>query len=136
MALIGTRRKGENIGGFDMRKSLVLLVALCVILAACEPPQNVARDALAANHGVLVTYQNKYQNRCANNPSMKPCRLIHEAVSAQNLAVDALDLYCQGITTPSFMDGGPCAPDKSAEPKLRAALKNLDVIMRDVKSLQ
>lgn len=119
-----------------MRKSLVGIVALCVILAACDPPQNVARDALAANRAVLVTYQNKYQNECAQNPAMKTCRIIHEAVTAQNLAVDALDLYCQGITTPSFMDGGPCAPDKSAEPKLRAALKNLDVIMRDVKALQ
>ena len=118
-----------------MRTGLVAVVFLSISLAACDPPQNVARDALAANHAVLVTIQNKYHESCSQNPAMKNCRIIHEAVAAQNLAIDALELYCQGLTTPYFMDGGPCSPDKSAEPKLRAALKSLDVIMRDVKGL-
>src|SRR5690349_19508030 len=100
-----------------MRSALVSLIGLCLILAACDPPQNVARDGIAAAHGVLVQAQNKYNAECSQNPNMRNCRVIHDAVQAQNIAIDSLELYCQGINTPSFMDGGKCVPDKSAEPK-------------------
>jgi len=111
------------------------MLALLLATVACAPVQDVARDGIAASKGALVTAQSKYRDQCTANPAMKPCRIIHEGVAAQHLAVEALDLYCQGVATPSFLDGGKCSPDKSVEPRLKAALQNLDVMIRDVKGL-
>lgn len=115
-------------------KKLLLLLPL-VILLGCQPIQNTARDGIAAAKGVLQTAQTKYMAQCTANPQDAPCVIIHKGVAAQNVAIDALEAYCEGGATPAFKDGGPCVANKAVEPKLRASLDNLNQIIPDVKGL-
>jgi len=111
------------------------ILPLLLILAGCAPLQDTARDAIAASKGVLESAQLQHRDSCIADPHQKTCVIIHDGVAAENSAIDALELYCSNSGAQSFQTGGPCIVDKSAAPKLEAALANLNQIISDVKGL-
>ncbi len=111
-----------------MKLKTLFLAAVSLCLVGCNQPlQDVARDSIAGANGILVQAQAKYKTQCEADKSQTPCLLIHDGISANNLAIDSLKLYCNNAS--------PCQVDKAVEPKLKAALQSLNVIMGDVKGL-
>ena len=113
-----------------MKKTVLLL---CLFLVGCQPLQQTARDSIAVAKGVIETAQDEYLARCKASPTDAPCEAIKDAVAAQGLVVDALNLYCAGKD--SWVTGAPCSPSKGVEPRLKEALRSLDVIISNVKEL-
>lgn len=112
------------------------LLALLLATAAprCnQPPQEIARDSIAAAKGVIEAAQDEYQQSCQADPSQRPCQFINQAVAAQNLAIDALNLYCAGS---GWAEGQPCNPQPEFEPRLREAVNELNRIIQHVKELK
>lgn len=112
---------------------LVRILTITLLLAGCSQPlEMTARDLIAANKGVLTSAQAQYKATCTANPAQGTCNLINRDVFAQNVAIDALELYCAGV---DFSNGGACKPDKAYAPKLQEALLNLNRNLNDVKGL-
>src|SRR6516162_2714485 len=114
------------------------LVAV-VFLAGCSPVEQQARDALAASQGFIMQAQKNHQAECSQTPKKSfPCAMINQAVGAQNLAIDALEVYC-GWSASDVTDAAAgktvhaCVPVKTAADPLKAALSNLNRILRDYK---
>ena len=114
------------------------LVAV-VFLAGCTPVEQQARDALAASQGFIMQAQKNHQAECSQTPKKSfPCAMINQAVGAQNLAIDALEVYC-GWTASDVADAAAsktvhaCVPVKTAADPLKAALSNLNRILKDYK---
>lgn len=119
-----------------MKRWLVLpLLAVMFAFSGCDKAASNARDAIAASKGVIQTAQTQYLDQCKADPSANPCSLINRGVAAQNTAINALELYCTGQATPSFDQGGTCHPDKSLEPKLTAAITDLNSIIASLKGV-
>src|SRR6516164_166904 len=115
------------------------LVAV-VFLAGCSPVEQQARDALAASQGFIMQAQQNHQAECSQTPKKAfPCAMITQAVGAQNLAIDALEVYC-GWTASDVADAAagksvhPCVETKTAADPLKAALSNLNRILKDYKT--
>ena len=115
------------------------LVAV-VFLAGCSPVEQQTRDALAASQGFIMQAQQNHQAECSQTPKKSfPCAMINEAVGAQNLAIDALEVYC-GWTASDVADAAAgktvhaCVPVKTAADPLKAALSNLNRILHDYKA--
>ena len=114
------------------------LVAV-VFLAGCSPVEQQARDALAASQGFIMQAQKNHQAECSQTPKKAfPCAMINQAIGAQNLAIDALEIYC-GWTASDVADAAAgksvhaCVPVKTAADPLKAALSNLNRILKDYK---
>jgi hypothetical protein len=114
------------------------LVAV-VFLAGCTPVEQQARDALAASQGFIMQAQKNHQAECSQTPKKAfPCAMINQAVGAQNLAIDALETYCSW-TAQDVQDAAasksvhPCFEAKTAMDPLKAALSNLNQILKDYK---
>jgi len=110
-----------------------------VLLGGCSPVEQQARDALAASQGFIMQAQKNHQAECSQTPKKAfPCAAINQAVGAQNLAIDALEVYC-GWTAQDVADAAagktvhPCVPVKTAADPLKAALSNLNRILKDYK---
>ena len=116
-----------------MKLKLVLLLAATLLLVGCQPPENTARDSIAAAKGVIEQAQTEYLEICAASPNERECQLINNAVAVQNLAIDALNLYCSGS---NYLAGGACQPNKEYLPRLQEALRNLDGIIAAIKELR
>jgi hypothetical protein len=120
-----------------MKRAWLLAV---VFLAGCSPVEQQARDALAASQGFLMQAQKNHQAECSQTPKKDfPCGTINQAVGAQNLAIDALEVYC-GWTASDVADAAAgktvhaCVPVKTAADPLKAALSNLNRILKDYKA--
>lgn len=115
-----------------------LLPLALVLLTGCDTGK-AARDAIATDYGWIVTAQTQQRASCMVAPAQPKCQLINQAIGLHNTAIDALNIYCSGVQTQiglqSYQAGGPCAPDKSLEPRLRAAITNLDTIVKDIKQI-
>jgi hypothetical protein len=113
--------------------ALALAATLLPLLVGCEQkPEQIARDAITASASVLRSAQTKFADTCRVNSAQEPCVRITEAVVAQNVAVDALELYCSGG---DFQHGGKCTPNQEVVPKLKQALETLDRSVSYVKLL-
>jgi len=120
-------------------KRLIWLVPL-VFLAGCSPVEQQARDALAASQGFIMQAQQNHQAECSQTPKKAfPCAVINQAVHSQNLAVDALEIYCswgpqdvEALTSGKNVHG--CVRVKSLEGGLRTALSNLNRVIADYKA--
>jgi hypothetical protein len=112
------------------RVSVCLLFVLVIVMVACQPFEKSARDSIAGAKGFIEQAQANHGTECRANPNTSLCGAINQAVAAQNAAIDALDLYCAGS---AWQSGGACQPNKEAEPRVRAAIANLDRIIRDAK---
>lgn len=114
-----------------MRKLLPLLLISCLLLLGCTPVEQNARDGIATAAAVLRFAQTKYGPSCTANPKQAICQNINKAVHANNLAIDALESYCQ--LTPASDPTLPCKPVKALEPALASALANLNQTVTDLK---
>jgi len=116
-------------------KGLTLSLLLLPLLGAdaCSSKQDVARDAIAGAKGFIEAQQEVHLASCQADPAQSKCVAINKAVAAQNLAIDALQLYCG---SKEFLEqGAACTPNKEFEPKLQEALRDLDTIVAQVKAL-
>jgi len=120
-----------------MKRGWLLLV---LFLGGCTPVEQQARDALAASQGFIAQAQKNHQAECSQTPTKAfPCAMINQAVGAQNLAIDALEVYC-GWTASDVADAAAgksvhaCVPVKTAADPLKAALSNLNRILADYKA--
>lgn len=105
-------------------------------------PEQWARDALAASRGFLEAARQNHAAECAAVPPCsipgvrdkgkceRICAAIRRASHAHNAALDALSLYCAG---PGWSEGGACNPQPAWEPRLRAAIAELERILADLK---
>ena len=116
---------------------LVCTMALLTQAFTCNTAAT-ARDTIATSFGYLTWAQSNYKATCTANPAQTPCVLINKAIPVNNLAIDALEIYCGGVApvgqTP-FAQGGPCVAVSSALPALQSALANLGPIIADLKAL-
>lgn len=115
--------------------AIFLSTILVAGLTGCDPAKP-ARDSIAVAKGILITLQAQHQE-CKADPSPAICQNINRGVAAENLAIDALEVYCSG---PEFDAGtGPCQPSpektlrENAARKLAAAITNLNQIIGDLK---
>ena len=120
-----------------MKRAWLLAV---VFLAGCSLVEQQARDALAASQGFIMQAQKNHQAECSQTPKKDfPCGTINQAVGAQNLAIDALEVYCSW-TAQDVQDAAAgksvhaCVPVKTAADPLKAALSNLNRILKDYKA--
>jgi len=116
-----------------------ILIVVVFLAAGCSPVEQQARDALAASQGFIMQAQKNHQAECAATPKKSfPCAMINQAVGAQNLAIDALETYCSW-TAQDVADAAAgksvhaCVPVKTAADPLKAALSNLNRILKDYK---
>jgi hypothetical protein len=129
-----------------MKKQLLLfpLLALALVLAGCQPPENTTRDGIALLHGYITAAEGQHPE-CSpvnhpENQAQTQCQVIARAIGAQNAAIDALEVYCSG---PAFDAGaGPCQPPKKGTPayqtaavKLQAAVAGMNQTQGDIKQL-
>ena len=126
-----------NIQRNGLRNKLLIVVLLVISsfsLAGCNGPiEFVARDSIAVAKGIIQSAQVHYKSHCAVDPGDRHCVLINQGVDVQNLAVDALVLYCGSH---DFLENaGPCEPNKELEPRLKEALGNMRPIIRRINDL-
>ena len=115
-----------------MKLKIVVLLAATLLLAGCQPAENTARDSIAAAKGVIEQAQAEYLAACTADSAQRVCNLINDAVAGQNLAIDALNLYCSGS---GYLAGGACQPNKEYLPRLQEAVRNLGRITTAIKEL-
>ena len=118
-----------------MRGVLTTLLAVSLlVLVACSPLENQARDVAAALSGSIVAAQGKYQGSCAANPSQAICQAINRGVSGENALVTAVETYCGWAVTPPPLDpNAMCVPVKSASAVLQTAIANAAALTVQIK---
>src|ERR1700704_839978 len=109
-----------------MRKLFTIVLVLGVLLMlACSPLENQARDVAAALSGSIVAAQSKYQGSCGANPSQTIWEGIKRGGSGENALVTAVEPYCGWAVTPPPLDpNAKCVPVKSTSAALQTALAN------------
>jgi hypothetical protein len=124
-----------------MRKFVAVIAVLLLpfALGGCPKLWEDARDAVSSSQGFIEEAQHNHLAECQANP-MKPfpCVMINQAVGAQNLLADAIDLYCGWPVRPGveqFKDlaGKPCASKPEYKKSLESAVKGLNSIIGDYK---
>lgn len=120
-------------------KRLAIVLLSVSLLAGCSPLENNARDAAAAAQGFIQAAQKNHFQECSADPSKDfPCRIINQAVGAQNLLVSSIELYCSWPANPDPASlkqyaGQPCARKKEAAQSLANAIKSLNSIISEYK---
>lgn len=115
------------------RLSIVPLLLGMLILTACPPVQETARDGVATAKGYLDSAKAAHPECAAAQVNVGVCTLLSRATGAKDAVIDAVNVYC---SSPSYdSTGGVCVPNKSAKPKLDAALRDLNQILTDVKKI-
>ena len=117
---------------------LVIAAVLVLLTGGCQPIEKSVRDVIAAEKGFLDKAEQNHLAECQASPTKSLCVAIQKAGEARNVAIGTLELFCSGLPKPgkkSFAEGGPCAPDKSAEPKLREALADMQRNIADLKGV-
>lgn len=117
----------------SLRFGMKLLPLLFILLISSGCPTNppkaavpgsagyevYARDTVAGAKAALEDAKTKFQ--CGTPNETSQCLMyVTKAVSAKDLAIDALEGYCAG---PSFEQGGACTPSADPDAKNNAAIK-------------
>ena len=123
-----------------MRKAIatMLLATLVLLSTGCpiDPPK--ARDAVVSAYGFISDLQQKHLQECTATPTAPPCVAINKGVAVQRLAAATLNEYCAGpplAGDATYADGGPCSAQAGVQPRLKAALQDLDSVVKDLKKL-
>jgi gamma-glutamyl:cysteine ligase YbdK (ATP-grasp superfamily) len=116
-----------------MKWCSVLVLILTLSLVGCQPAEVTARDSIAAAKGFIEDQQKQRLQECTADKSKEICVDINKAVEAQNLAVTALIAYCSDATFAN--NSGPCHPNRDLQPKLQAAIEQLNNIVNSIKVL-
>lgn len=118
-----------------MRK-LSPLVLLCLVMVACSPVEQKARDTAAALQGVIVAAQTKYHDSCTANPAQTACQAINRGVSGQNALITAIETYCSwSPSAPPADPNAKCIPVKSAQAAMTAAIANATQLTTELKGV-
>lgn len=114
------------------KSALCITLCLCLMTVACGPLEQSARNGIATAKGFLDQEKVAHPECAGATPSVSPvCTLIHKGVAAKDVTIDALEQYCSG---PEFDAGtGPCSPNAALSDKLKAALRDLNAIIGDIK---
>ncbi len=122
-----------------MRRSYLILTLLLALAATgCQSLEQTARDGIAAFYGFLVQAQDHHEVECKATPTKTLCVSINKAGDVLNVARGTFKVYCSGTPKPAeqpFLAGGPCAADKSVEPRLRAAMSEMQKLLPVIKDL-
>lgn len=118
--------------------SLLLLLAFsCVKNQAGQTvpqaPEKTWRDIITADHAVLVAEQTRRAMACKATPAATVCVAINKAGAAENVARDALNVYCQ--FSPADPPEKACVPVASALTALQLALGQLSDLTAQVQVL-
>lgn len=117
-----------------MRMSKVLLLVPLLLLVACSPIEQKARDTAAALQGTLIAAQAKYHDSCVANPSQTVCVAINRGVSGENALITAVELYCGWSTTAPPADvNAKCVPVKTAQAALTSAINNAVALTTEIR---
>ena len=116
-------------------KRLCYLLPL-LLLVACSPLEQQARNAAAALQGTLVAAQAKYHDACVANPQQDTCVRINKGVSGENALVTAIETYCGwSPSAPPSDPNATCVPVKSAQAALTAAIANANQFTLEIKGV-
>ena len=119
-----------------MKKLVVLILASTLLLVACSPVEQSARDTAAALGGALATAQLQFQGSCTTNSSQKECQVINQAVAGQNALVTAIEAYCGwSQTAPPTDPAAKCVPVKTAQAGLQTAINNAQLFIVELKGV-
>jgi len=132
-----------------MKRLTIGALVLTILMLGCSPLENQARDTAAALSGSIAAAQSMYQARCAANPAQEICQVINRGVSGENALLTAIETYCGWTPTldPNGPKSGPsgaptlappdptakCAPVKSAQAALQAAIANAATLTLQIK---
>lgn len=115
-------------------KKLFAILAVAIFITGCDKPIEVAaRDGLAVSSSLITKARDRWKDQCQVDPTEKPCVAINKAIDAQDVAINALEDFCNSS---GFRDGtAPCQPNAALADKLQASLKDLQRNIKDVKEL-
>jgi hypothetical protein len=118
-----------------MRKLLTCITTVALlIMVACSPIENKARDTAAALGGSLAAAQAKYHDSCVATPSQKVCVLINNGIAGENALITSVETYCGWSTLAPPTDmSAKCVPVKSAEGALITAIANATQLTLEIK---
>lgn len=120
-----------------MKKLTVAILPLIFILSGCPQMQQDAYNVVVAAKAFTDKISAAHPEcLLAANASIL-CADLHRAVSAKDILIDAIEVYCAG---PTFNGGGTCSPPAKGTPalaqataKLQAALANYEQTEKDLK---
>ena len=111
-----------------LRFEVITVALVLAFLVSCQPLENTARDTIAGAKGFIEQAQRNHHDECVANPTKAfPCQAINRAVGAQNILVDALEIYCGW--TKDTPQATSCHADKSKGTQLQAAVANLNEVL-------
>jgi hypothetical protein len=113
-----------------------LLLCLTLVLTACSPLEQQARNTAAALQGALAAAQTQYTVECTANPKQSYCLTINQAVAGQNALITALEAYCGwSQSAPPANGTAPCVPVKTAAAGLQTAVNNANLFVTELKGI-
>lgn len=119
-----------------MKLRLVFVLAPLLILVACTPTEEQARNSAAALKGAIEQAQTQYDATCHANNGQKPCQIINQAVNGQNALITAIEAYCGWSQAAPPPDGTQkCVPVKTAAEGLKTAVANADLFVVELKGV-
>lgn len=114
--------------------SAVFLILAMLVMTACSPVEQQARNTAAALEGTIVAAQAKYHDSCVANPAGQVCKLINQGVSGENALITAVETYCGwSVLVPPTDPNATCTPVKGAQPALQAAIANATALTLQIK---
>jgi hypothetical protein len=122
------------------RFSVFGVVILVLFTSSCTSFVQASVNTLAAAQGFIAQAQVNHQVQCQANPSLQfPCVTINQAVVAQNVAVSALEVYCQlpvapDLATLKALGTKTCNANPNSKQILVSALANLGSVLSYYKS--
>lgn len=118
-----------------MRKLLTLPITLCLLLVACSPLEQQARNTAAALGGAITAAQQQNQAACQAAPTATVCQVINRAVAAQNALITATEAYCGWSPSTNPATAPACTPVKSATSGLQTAISNATPFINQLKGV-
>lgn len=115
-------------------KKLFLLLPL-LLLTACSPVENSARDTSAALNAVLLTAEDENLASCQADPTQSVCTVINKGIDAENALITATEAYCGWSTTAPPDPLQKCSPVKGADAALKTAIANADQFVTEIKGV-
>jgi hypothetical protein len=121
-----------------MKRFATFFILVALFFAGCQPIEDTAFQAAATAQGFITQAQANHGEECRADRTRPVCVKINEAVDAQNLLVDAIEAYCNFPVRPTPEElknysSSTCAKNAGARERLQLAIRNMQVVIRDVK---
>ena len=116
------------------------IILSMLVMTACSPLEQQARNTAAALQGAISAAQTQYLTECKVSPEIwkadRACVTINQAVEGQNALVTAVEAYCGWSQAAPPANGTvPCVPVKTAAAGLQTAINNANLFTAEVKGL-